>query len=268
MVDMICTALDDLIDESAALPSPIIFLAFCFNEFQLSSQRLVSDDQFLRLVESYVNNNLRPNQHLSFFLIGVMLQRIRRLQSPASRLLMKAIDHCLTHTPENIFNFFLCRVLTSPSTIDSMPSLTSFESPLVPPVEIAVNSFQYEFVQRIIRQNSYSADRNLNSLFSDLMTASTSLSLLKSKNNASGLNQTIDYILLDCLLNSVEYPSAPFQKSISDGLIQHLRWDLSGHKLSTSPFAITQDSLKFLSSIFLSVRCLSTSVSLPRLIVF
>jgi hypothetical protein len=249
IIPIICQILDDIMEFGFSLrlqnSSPVLFVSLCLREFQLSSFKMISDDQFLRLVESYVDINTRPNQNISLFLIGVVLQRVRKLQSPASRVLVKAIEICMANCLET-FNFFLSRVLTLPSKND-LSQLHSNETS----EEVTLHSFQYELVQRIVRQNSYSDSHKIDSLLSHMMAPSENLSLIANIPSLH-LKNSRDYLLLDSLLNSGPFPSLPLQPV---GMSQYLSLCLNHRQrqLITSSFPITQDSLKFLSSVFLSV---------------
>jgi hypothetical protein len=250
IIPTLCQILDDMMElglsSQISDSSSVVFLALGLREFQLSSSSILSDDQFLRLVECYVDLSVRPNQYISLFLLGVVLQRVRKLQAPASRLLMRAIEICLTHCLD-IFNFFLSRVLTPPSKTDSHRSQRSNEIS----EEITLHSFQYELVQRIVRQNSYAEKYNLDSLLTQMMTPSETI--LISTNSLFHLKQMREVnLLLDSLLNDSDLsPLPPLQP---DAMTQYLSLcSTNHHHLITPSFPMTQDSLKFLSSIFLSV---------------
>ena len=248
IIPTICHILDDIMEPGLSSqlsnPSALVFVSLCLRELQLSSSTVASDDQFLRLVESYIDTSLRPNQYISLFLIGVVLQRVRKLQAPASRLLMKAIDVCMTHCLDP-FNFFLSRVLTPPAKTNETSE------------DVFLHSFQYELVQRIVRQNSYTQNHSIDSLLTHMMTPSEIL--LISNNSSFHLKQTReDYLLLDSLLNYGL--SSPLLEA--DAMTQYLSHCTTNyHHLTTPSFPMTQESMKFLSSFFLSVLLLFLSFS-------
>lgn len=241
LIGVLCEIIDEALEMTqSCLPrnsASLFFLSICIHQLQLHSAKMISDEQFLRLVESYVDSNLRSIENILFFVIGVVLQRVRKLHSPSSRLLVKAIEICITQCSEN-FNFVLSRILTPPFKLE--PSATSSSIDLVQE-NFDVNSFQYELVQRIIRQNSYFNSHNINSLLANLMTPSDVASWTLQ------MKFSEEYFLLDAFLNSTY--TLPFQ---TEPIVQYIS-NFTENKLIPSCFPITQDSVKFLGSIFQSV---------------
>ena len=129
-----------------------LYLACCLLLLNLHNSNTLSDDNFFHLVETYANDEKRSYQSITLFIIGVVLQRIRILQSPASRIVMKSFEIC-SNCCKDIFNFLLVQIITQPShIIESIQNTIPGSQKKDFLRDMVINAYQFEFVQRILRQ--------------------------------------------------------------------------------------------------------------------
>jgi len=163
---LICEALDSVFDTglgeagvASLLPesttgtrscvqqcSGLVFITSCLRLLDLSHSR-ISDELIWAVAVCYMDSSARSSQYVALFLCGVVLQRLRHLTSPASRMMMKTIDMCVQRHPEESITFILGPAPRSP------PLLCTVSQPApIDPVVPRRNNFQWECIQRLIRQ--------------------------------------------------------------------------------------------------------------------
>lgn len=244
-----------------------IYLSLCFQLLNLHNQNTISDDNFIRVVELYLSNERRSYQSIALFTIGVILQRIRLLQSPASRILMKSFELCSIYC-KDFFNFLLVKIITQPSHI--IESNLNNSNKIISDLQnfmnqFSINTYHFEFVQRILRQSFYTENYNIENFLSELVSEKSIIPLHSQFQSNSHHYQkySIEYLLLDSFMNSskITPETSSSENNNSFNLFSQYISSHNFNELQLHPFSIEidQHSLKFLSAILTSVSLLLTS---------
>lgn len=131
--------------------SGALLLTQCFRVLSLHSTKTVTDDMFLLLVDTYTNSNDRSMRYVPMFITFIVLPRLRNLNGPVSRVLLKALELLTQRCSRELVRFGLCKCLVTPTCVISSQEGTGGRH-TGQEHKIKECGFQLECIQRMIRQ--------------------------------------------------------------------------------------------------------------------